>query len=142
MGKEAAHESFERDDVKVSSDRSFGVVFCVVFALIALWPLIHGNGIRYWALGIAILVLAAALIRPRLLHPLNIIWFKIGQLLHRVVNPVVMGLIFFVGVLPTALVMRARGSDPLRLADNKARGTTWVERNPPGPPPESMRRLF
>jgi hypothetical protein len=142
MAKAAAHESFERDDVRVASDRSFGIVFCVVFALIALWPVIWGEAIRIWALVIAAAFLAAALIRPRILRPLNLLWFRFGQLLHHVVNPLVMGLIFFFGVLPTALIMRTRGRDPLRLADGKRAGTTWVEREPPGPPPETMQRLF
>jgi hypothetical protein len=142
MAKAAAHESFERDDVRVGSERAFGIVFAVVFAIVALWPLIGGRGIRYWAVGIAVAFLAAALIRPAVLRPLNLVWFKIGLLLHHVVNPLVMGLIFVVGVIPTALVMRARGRNSMRLDAAKAAGTTWVERVPPGPGPETMKNLF
>jgi Saxitoxin biosynthesis operon protein SxtJ len=141
--KAAAHESFERDDVKVGSERSFGIVFATVFALIALWPLIFGGGrIRIWALVIAVAFLAVALARPALLRPLNIGWFYVGKLLHHVVNPLVMGVIFLIGVVPTALVMRARGRDPLRLDSAKTAGTTWVERVPPGPAPDTMKNLF
>ena len=142
MAKAAAHENFERDDVRVGSERAFGIVFAVVFAIVALWPLIGGGGIRYWAVGIAVAFLAAALIRPAILRPLNLVWFKIGLLLHHVVNPLVMGLIFVVGVIPTALVMRARGRNSMRLDAAKAAGTTWVERVPPGPAPETMKNLF
>ena len=140
MAKAAAHESFERDDVRVGSERAFGIVFAVVFAIVALWPLIGSRGIRYW--GIAVAFLAAALIRPAILRPLNLVWFKVGLLLHHVVNPLVMGLIFLLGVLPTALVMRVRGRDSMRLDAAKAAGTTWVERVPPGPAPDTMKNLF
>jgi hypothetical protein len=142
MAKAAAHESFERDEVRVGSDRSFGVVFFVVFALIAFWPFFWGGEIRVWALAIAVVFLAAALIRPRILHPLNRLWFKFGIVLHHVVNPLVMGLIFFVGLLPTAIIMRLRGRDPLRLGRGRPSGTNWVERVPPGPPPDTMKHLF
>ena len=142
MAKEAAHESFERDDPKVGSERTFGFVFAVVFALIALWPLIWARDIRYWALAIAAVFLALALVRAALLRPLNRAWFQFGKLLHHVVNPVVMGLIFFVGVVPTALIMRARCRNALRLDADKAPGTTWVERVPPGPAPDTMKNLF
>jgi hypothetical protein len=142
MAKEAAHENLERDDFKIGSERSFGVVFAVVFALIALWPLIWARDIRYWALAIAAVFLTLVLVRPALLRPINMVWFRFGKLLHHVVNPIVMGLIFLVGVLPTALVMRARGRDPLRLDAATARETTWVERVPPGPAPDTMKNLF
>jgi predicted membrane metal-binding protein len=142
MARAAAHESFERDDVRVGSERAFGIVFAVVFAIVALWPLIGGHRIRYWALAIAIAILAVALIRPAILRPLNLLWFKVGLLLHHVVNPLVMGLIFLLGVVPTALIMRARGRDSMRLDAAKAAGTTWVERVPPGPAPDTMKNLF
>jgi hypothetical protein len=142
MAREAAHENLDRDDVKVASERSFGFVFAGVFAVIALWPFLWGGDIRYWALAIAVIFLGAALMRPRILRPLNLLWFKFGQLLHHVVNPLVMGLIFFAGIVPTALFMRARGKAPLRLDNAKASGTTWVERVPPGPAPDTMRHLF
>jgi len=92
----ANHESFVREeDVKSSSDRSFGIVFTVVFAIIGLWPLTGGNGVRLWSLGIAGLILAAALIHPVLLAPANRLWMKFGLLLHRITNPIIMGLVFF-----------------------------------------------
>src|SRR5712672_4247379 len=136
------HESFDRDEVKSSSDRSFGFVFSAIFALVAAWPAVFGGGLRLWALALAIAFLAAALAYPRILHPLNWLWFKIGMLLHHVVTPIVMGLIFCFGVVPTALVMRMRRKDPLRIDGHRRGETTWVVRSPPGPAPDSMKRLF
>jgi len=142
MAQADTHERFERDEVKGSSDRSFGFVFAAVFALIATWPVVFGGSLRLWALVVAAVLVAVALAWPRALHPFNWLWFKIGVLLHHVVTPVIMGLIFVFGVLPTALVMRMRGRDPLRI-DASGRGdTTWVVRAPPGPAPDSMKRLF
>jgi UDP-N-acetylmuramyl pentapeptide phosphotransferase/UDP-N-acetylglucosamine-1-phosphate transferase len=93
-------------------------------------------------LALAAAFLAAALAYPRILHPLNRLWFRIGELLHHVVTPIVMGLIFCFGVVPTALIMRLRDRDPLRI-DGRRRGeTNWVVRVPPGPSADSMKRLF
>jgi len=142
MAREAAHENLDRDDVKVASERSFGLVFAGVFALIAIWPFVWGRDLRYWALAVAVVFLGTALIQPRVLRPLNLLWFKFGQVLHHFVNPLVMGLIFFLGIVPTALIMRIRGRDPLRLDRTGASGTNWVERVPPGPAPDSMKHLF
>jgi Saxitoxin biosynthesis operon protein SxtJ len=108
------NESFDRDEVKTTSDRSFGLFFAAVFALIAFWPMAAGGGPRLWVMALAIIFFAAALVYPRLLHQLNRLWFRIGLLLHHVVTPVVMGLIFFFGFLPTALIMGMRRRDPLR----------------------------
>jgi hypothetical protein len=136
------HESFDRDEVKASSDRSFGFVFAAILALVAFWPMAFGGGVRLWALALAIAFLAAALACPHILHPLNRLWFRIGVLLHHVVTPIVMGLIFCFGVVPTALIMRMRRRDPLRIDVHRRGQTNWVVRDPPGPSPDSMKRLF
>jgi predicted membrane metal-binding protein len=142
MAGRDTHESFDRDEVKTSSDRSFGFVFAAVFAILAVWPVLFGGRLRLWALVPAVLFLAAALAYPRVLHPFNRLWFRIGVLLHHVVTPIVMGFIFCFGVVPTALIMRLRGWDALRV-DVKRRGeTNWVVRVPPGPSPDTMKRLF
>ena len=99
------HESFDRGVVKASSDRSFGLVFAAVFAIVAFWPLMSGEGARLWALALAAFFVATAVVRPRLLRPLSRAWFKIGLILHHVMTPIVMGVIFVLGVLPTAVVM-------------------------------------
>jgi hypothetical protein len=91
---------------------------------------------------VAALFLAAALLRPAKLHPLNLIWLKFGLLLHRVVNPVIMALLFYGTVLPTGLVMRMLGKDLLRLKREPGADSYWIVRQPPGPAPETMKDQF
>lgn len=137
------HEAFTRGGpVKGSSDRSFGVVFTVVFAAIGAWPLMGGGGARLWSLVIAALFLAAALGRPRVLAPLNRLWMRFGLLLHKVTNPVIMGLVFFLAVTPTAVIMRVLGKDLLNRRLDPAAKSYWIERRPPGPRPETMKQQF
>lgn len=128
--------------VEMGTDRSFGLVFAAVFAVVALAPLASGGAVRAWA-GMAALAFAvAALGRPGWLRPLNRVWFQVGLALHRVVTPVVMGLLFFLTLTPLSLLMRATGKDPLSLRRDPGRTSYWVLRQPPGPAPESMRRQF
>ncbi|HTH17378.1 MAG TPA: SxtJ family membrane protein [Magnetospirillum sp.] len=128
--------------VQMGSERSFGLVFAAFFVLVGLWPLKNGGEVRVWALGAAAGFLLAALVAPKALKPLNLVWFKLGLALHKVVTPVVMGLLFFVTVTPVGLLMRATGQDPMRLKrDPKAR-SYWIERTPPGPSAASMKNQF
>lgn len=138
------HELIERDEhIQGSSNRSFGLVFAIVFALIALVPRMFGSGeVRIWAAAISLILLVALLVAPGLLTPFNKLWTKFGLLLHRIVNPVVMGLIFFLTVTPTALLFRVLGKDPLRLKFDPAAESYWIERDPPGPTPDSMSQQF
>ncbi len=124
------------------SERSFGIVFAVVFCLIGLWPAKSGGAVRLWALAIALAFLAAAFLAPRLLAPLNLIWFRLGLLLHRVVNPLVMAVVYYGAVVPTGLILKARGKDLLRLKRDPDAKSYWIVRDPPGPPPGSMSRQF
>lgn len=128
--------------VEMGSDRSFGLVFAAVFAIVALLPLKDGAEPRLWAGAVAAAFLAVALVFPKALKPLNKLWFLVGMALHHVVTPLVMGLLFFVTVTPIALLMRAAGKDPLRLARDDAAASYWIVRDPPGPDAESMRRQF
>ena len=137
------HEKLQgKRPVKQSSDRAFGLVFTGVFLLVGLWPLWGGAGPRWWALGLAGLFLVAGLAVPRLLRPLNRAWTRFGQLLHRVVNPVVMALLFFGVITPIGLLRRAVVRDPLHLAWDPEAESYWIERDPPGPAPESMKQQF
>ena len=137
------HESFARAaDVRVASERSFGIVFCIVFLIVGLWPLVRGDGPRWWSLAVAAAFLAAAFLLPRALAPLNRLWAKFGLLLHRITNPIIMGVVFFLAVTPTALIMKLLGKDPLRRRIDPAARTYWIERTPPGPAPDSMRNQF
>ena len=137
------HEDLARaDGVKIGSPRAFGIVFSIVFAVIGLWPLIAGSPARIWALGVSAVFLALAFVWPRALDPLNRLWFLFGLLLHKIVNPIVMGLLFYVTVTPIALIMRFMGKDQMRLKFDRSARTYWIDRTPPGPAPDTMRRQF
>jgi predicted membrane metal-binding protein len=137
------HERFARAaPAKTSSDRSFGIVFCVVFAIIGLWPLIRGAEPRWWSVGVAVAFLVLALAAPKTLAPLNRLWTKFGLLLHRITNPIIMGLVFFLAVTPTALIMRLLGKDPLHRRIDRDAKSYWIERKPPGPEPDTMHNQF
>jgi hypothetical protein len=124
------------------SDRSFGFVFAVVFALIACWPLLSWRPPYPWLLGVAIAFALVAAIRPSLLRPLNKAWLAFGRLLSRIVNPLIMGLVFFLGVTPTGWIMRLRGRDLLARTRRPDMPSYWVARDQPAPEPDSMRRQF
>lgn len=145
MTKSAPHLHEDLNRVHVAepgAPRGFGIVFAAVFAVIGLWPLTDGEGVRAWALAVAAVFLALALIRPSLLAPLNRIWLGLGAVLHRVVNPLVMGLMFFAVITPTALLLRLMGKDLLRRRFSLAADSYWIPREPPGPEPQSMRNQF
>lgn len=137
------HESLERNEaVSGSSDRAFGIVFAVVFILIGIVPWMFGGVFRWWSVGVGALFLAVALLLPRVLAPLNRLWMRFGLLLHKIVSPVVLGIMFFAVITPMGLIRRALGNDPLRLRfDGQAR-SYWVDRKPPGPPPDSLDNQF
>jgi hypothetical protein len=113
-----------------------------VLGLVALWPLLDGAPPRWWLGGLAALFLVAALVRPALLAPLNRAWTRLGLVLHRIVNPVVMALVFYLAVTPTALLMRLLGKDPLRRRFEPEAESYWIERHPPGPAPDTMGHQF
>lgn len=139
----ASHERLStEDDVRSGSDRSFGIVFAVVFSLIALFPLLHGGGVRLWAMAIAAVFAGLALVRPSVLAPLNRLWFRFGLLLHKVVNPLILGLMFFVIVTPLAAIVRLFGGKLLSLGYDRSLPSYWHKRSPPGPAPESIRNQF
>lgn len=139
----STHESHARDEeIKGSTDRAFGIVFVVVFLIIGLWPVMWGNAPRVWSLSIAGVLLLLALIRPSILAPLNRLWMKFGLLLHKITNPLIMGLVFFLAVLPTGLIMRMLGKDILRCKLDPDAKSYWIERTPPGPDPDSMPNQF
>jgi Saxitoxin biosynthesis operon protein SxtJ len=137
------HESFVReDDVRIGSDRSFGLVIGGAFGLIGLLPLLRGHGVRWWSLGLAAAFCLIGTARPAVLGPLNRLWHRLGLLLHSIVNPVILGLVFFTTVTPIGLVIRMLGKDLLHLRLDPAAPTYWIERRPPGPASDSMPRQF
>ena len=138
-----SHESYAREEeVKGPPDRQFGLVFTVVFAILAFWPVIWGRPVRWWSAALSAVFLAASLVAPWVLAPLNRVWLWIGLLLHKCVSPIVLGLVFFSTVTPIAFLLRALGKDPLRLRFDPAAPTYWLDRRPPGPSGESMPNQF
>jgi len=141
--RKTIHESYSRDPTVIGgSDSSFGIVMTAAFALLSLLNWWHDGHSWRWTGGIAVLFLAAALLYPAALKPPNRLWLKFGLLLHKVVNPIVMAFVFFGTVLPTGLIMRALGKDPLRLKQQSDTNSYWIERHPPGPASESMKDQF
>lgn len=139
----SSHERLSRHEVvSGSSNQVFGLVFAGFFTILGLWPLIGAAGPRLWCLGVAVAFAVVAVLRPGLLAPFNKLWTKFGLILHRVVNPIVMGLVFFVTITPMGLIMRMFGKDLLNLKFDPNRQSYWIERQPPGPAPESMKHQF
>ena len=118
------------DNIKVGSNRGFGIVFFVVFFLIATYPLLSKGEVRLWSLFISIIFLILGILNSKILSPLNKIWFKFGIFLGKIVSPLVMGLIFFVVVTPIGILMRFLNKDLLNLKFNK-NSTYWIEKNGP-----------
>jgi hypothetical protein len=125
-----------------SSDRAFGLVFTAFFLVVALLPLAGGGSPRSWALAVAAAFLLCALARPGILAPLNRAWTRLGLLLNAVISPVALGILFYGVVTPTGWALRALGKDPLRLRREPQAATYWIERQPPGPEPDSLRNQF
>ena len=140
--KQSTHESFDRDEAaQPGSDRTFGLVMAGALALLSLVNGWHLGRVWPWTLATAVLFVIAALLWPSSLRPLNRLWMKLGLLLHRIVNPIVMGLLFYGTIWPTGLVMRIRGRDLLRLKRDPSAASYWIARAP-GPAPETMKDQF
>ena len=137
------HESFAREpEAAGSSDRNFGLVMAGACAVFGALPLLRGHAPYWWLFGIGLVFLALALARPALLAPLNRLWTRLGLLLHRIVSPLMLGLMFYGAIMPFGLVMRVFGRDPLRRKREPGAASYWIERTPPGPEPKSMRQQF
>ena len=117
----------ENSKIKISSNKSFGIVFFTVFLIIAIWPLLNGYEIRYWSLIISIVFLILGILNSKILTPLNKIWFKIGILLGNVISPIVMSIIFFLVVTPTSFIMKILGKDLLNLKKN-TKNSYWIKK--------------
>ena len=114
--------------VKISSNRSFGFVFFVVFLAISLWPLRSQGDLRLWAFILSLIFLVLGVLNSKFLTPLNKLWYKFGILLGTIISPIVMGVVFFIVVTPIGLVMRFLGKDLLRINKDKFASTYWVNR--------------
>ena len=129
----------DSDEIKISSNRSFGLLFFVIFLIVSLWPLTHEGSIRIWSVIISVIFLILGLLNSKFLTPLNLLWFKFGMILGAIVSPIVMGIIFFLVVTPIGLVLSIMGKDVLNKKYNKKKETYWIKRETPIGP---MKRQF
>ena len=116
------------DDIKISSNRNFGIVFFIVFLIIALYPLIFNENIRLWSLIISLVFLILGLINSKILTPLNKIWFKFGILLGNIISPIIMLLIYILTFVPTKIYFIITNKDPMKIKYDKEVDTYWVDR--------------
>ena len=119
-----------KNNIKISSNKSFGIVFFIVFLIISIYPLVDGDMLRIWPLVISIIFLILGLLNSKILTPLNKLWFKFGILLGAIVSPIVMGIVFFIVVTPISLIMKILGKDILNLKKNKNQ-SYWVDKSEP-----------
>jgi hypothetical protein len=141
------HTDVERPQAaNPGSGRAFGFVLAVVFLLLALWPLLERGSPhrspRVWAIAVAAAFALCAWLAPRLLAPLNRLWLRFGDLLHKIISPVALAVVFFGVITPIAFLMRLFRRDTLLLHRRSARPSYWVRREPPGPPPDSFGNQF
>ena len=115
------------DEIKISSNRSFGIVFFIFFLIVSLYPIINKDSLRVWSIIISLAFLILALANSKILTPLNKIWFKIGIILGKIVSPFIMGIVFFLVVTPTGLIMKLLGKDLLNLKYNN-KNSYWIEK--------------
>ena len=138
-----SHEDMSREDeVEGSSDRAFGLVFAAVFLIIATLPLLHAGHVRWWSVGVSAAFALVSFVMPSVLAVPNRLWMKLGLLMAKVVSPIALGILFYLVFMPVGLVMRLAGKDPLRLKFDPAAKSYWIDRDPPGPPPNSMTNQF
>ena len=112
---------------KISSNKSFGILFCIVFVLIAVWPLMYEGSLRIWPIPISFIFLVLGLLNSKLLSPLNLVWVKFGELLGKIIAPIVMIIIYFVIITPIGLFMRLAGKDLLNTKFSKD-NSYWIKR--------------
>jgi hypothetical protein len=138
-----SHESLERSEtIQGSSNRTLGLTFGVVFLIVGLYPWMFGGPIRWWGVVASAAFVLVALLVPGVLRPLNTAWTRLGLLLHRITSPIVLGIMFFLVVTPTGFLMRLLGKDMLRLRMDRGAPSYWIERQPPGPKPDTLSNQF
>ena len=120
-----------KSNIKISSNRNFGLVFFFIFLVVSIWPLTHNESPRIWSAIISLAFLILVLTRSKLLTPLNRLWAKFGIILGSIIAPIVMGVVFFLVVTPIGLVMKIIGKDLLSIKYDKKKETYWVKRDRP-----------
>lgn len=125
-----------------SSDRAFGLVFAMVFIIVACWPLLDGAPIRYWGLAVGAVLLLLAVVRPHSLALPNRWWTRFGLLLGRIVSPLALALVYYAAVVPVGILMRLLGKDNLGLRFDQSAQSYWLIRDPKAKPDDSMTNQF
>ena len=120
----------KKNNIKISSNKSFGIVFFLFFLIVSLYPLLKSQEIRYWSLFLSLLFLILGLLNSKLLTPLNKIWFMFGLFLGKIISPMVMGIIFFFVVTPIGIIMKILKKDLLNLKFNQKK-SYWIDKNEP-----------
>ena len=137
------HENLDKEEeIKVSSDRSFGIVFTFVFLAVGAWVVSGGQSKGWFFFVSAALFLVVAIARPSILGPFNRAWTKFGLLLGQVFNPILLGVVFFLVVTPIAVILRLLGKDSLHLKSEPDLKSYWIDRSPAGPKFGSMTKQF
>jgi hypothetical protein len=126
-------------EIKPGSNRNFGVVFAIVFAIVGVYPALFGNDIRVWSLAVSLVFVVVTVVKPSLLAKPNYWWFRFGMLLGAIIAPIVMGLVYLSTVVPTGLLLRLFGKDLLRVKPHEQDETYWIERDTP---PQPMKNQF
>jgi len=121
----------KNSEIDLGSNKSFGIVFAIVFLIVALYPLLNSEGLRIWALIVSAVFLLLVFIAPKTLSLPNRLWFKFGMILGSIIAPIVMALVYFITVLPTGLIMRLLGKDLLKQKLDKNAKSYWIERTEP-----------
>jgi len=128
----------KQNKIKIGSNRSFGIVFFVVFLIISIWPLLDEKELRYWSLIVSIIFLILGILKSNILTPLNKVWFKFGILLGNIISPIIMAFIFFLVVTPISFIMKIFGKDILNLKKNNS-SSYWIKKEKQS---DSMRKQF
>ena len=119
----------KQKEIKISSNKSFGLVFFVIFIIIALWPLLNNGNIRIWSIIVSIIFLILGLLNSKILTPFNKLWMRLGALLGIIVSPIVMGVVYFGIITPIGLITKLFGKDVLNLKLDKNKTTYWLKKN-------------
>ena len=130
------------DKPPLPSNRSFGTLFVVVFALIGAYGWWRDSATPPWAFALSAVTLLLTLAKPDWLAPANRAWMKLAEILHRIVSPIALGIMFFGVLTPMALVMRLIGRDAMKRRFEPSARTYWIERDPPGPDPSGLPNQF
>jgi large-conductance mechanosensitive channel len=143
LATQTMHENLDRiEEIKVASNRSFGIVFTLVFLVMGIWQILAGKSLGWYFFASAIFFFIATITFSSLLGPFNRAWFKFGLLLGQAVNPIILGFVFFLVVTPIGIVRRLLGKDSLHLKPRPNLKSYWIDRNPPGPKLGSMTKQF